>query len=212
MKRNSIISLLLATIWLVSGCQADSTPTTPTEEKAATPSATATIVSTPTEIPISTLSIEEILERLISGEVTFEEINTLDFEQQKVFSIALDAEMDKQRGDVQVTHTDESGKKLYLGEDGKFHPEKQTIDSTLPKVTDKEGYIHVFYKGEWIKIKGSQNIQFNDFENFPWPKTELTDPQILDEKDKHILTTPEWLFRNGSQKNNATYYYLEQRN
>src|SRR5690606_21841763 len=68
MKRHSFIYLLLATIWLVSGCQADSATVTPTEAKTIIPSATATIEPASTDIPISSLPIEEISEKILTGE------------------------------------------------------------------------------------------------------------------------------------------------
>lgn len=108
-----------------------------------------------------------------NGDVTAEEIDKMSFEKRKEFSIALNEYRNKLDGEHSVTYTDESGKILYLGPDGKFHPEPQTTETRKPIAFDDEGFIHVFDNDDWIKIAGSQNIQFDDFENFPWPKTEI---------------------------------------
>lgn len=132
-----------------------------------------------------------------NGDVTDEEIDKMSFDKRKKFSIALNEYRNELSGTHYVTRTDESGKKLYLGPDGKFHPEPRAVETRRAIVFDDEGFMHVFDNGEWIKIAGSQNIQFDDFENFPWPDTEIIDPQWVSERNKHLLglTNPEFSFK-----------------
>jgi hypothetical protein len=194
LKFHTLIPLILTLSLL--GCQPS--PPLPQGEgqgvrETPVPTAAPTLTPTPTEVPLEALPVEEIVKKYLAGEI--DDVNVLNFEQQKVFSIALNEKRNELDGSHTVTYVDKSGKKLYLGPDGKFHPEPQTVERRKPSVLDNEGYIHIFDEGEWKKIAGSQNIQYDDFENFPWPKTELTDPQILDENDQHPLTTPEWLYK-----------------
>lgn len=152
--------------------------------------------ATATEIPFTELPPEEQAAQYLAGKV--QDVSGLSFEQSKEFSIAYNELKEAQRESKSVIYTDKNGNKFYLGADGKFHTEKQIVDKYIPSVTDSKGYIHVYDGKTWIRIEGSQNIQFDNFDNFPWPKTELT--KVLDEKDKHPLTMPEWTFRNGKQK------------
>lgn len=173
------------------------TPPAPTASHTPIPTAAPTLTPTSTEVPLEALPVEELVQKYLAGEI--DDVSVLHFEQQKAFSIALNEKRNEQSGPHFVTYVDKSGAKLYLGPDGKFHPKPQTVERRKPSVLDNEGYIHVFDNGEWVKIAGSPNIQYDGFENFPWPKTELT--KVLDEKDKHPpLTMPEWLFKNASQK------------
>lgn len=66
MNRNPIMLLLLVSLIFISACQAESIPATSTEEKTVIPSITTT--PTPTEIPVSSLPIEEISEKILTGE------------------------------------------------------------------------------------------------------------------------------------------------
>lgn len=127
-----------------------------------------------------------------------------DFEQQKAFSLALNEKRNEQSGPNIVTRIDESGKKVYLGEDGMWHTEPQTIEKYTAKIIDGGGYTHIFHEGAWIKIENSQNIKFEeDIVNgdFKWPDTEIVDPQWVTEKNKHLLGLgiPEYSFKMESK-------------
>lgn len=150
-----------------------------------------------------------------NGDVADEEIDKMSFEKRKEFSIALNEYRNKLDGEHSVTYTDESGKILYLGPDGKFHSEPQTIETRIPSVFDDEGFLHVFYKGEWIKIEGSNNIQFdNDIKNgnFKWPSGDKVDPQWVSEQHKDLLdlTVPEYLYNTyGEDAVMVPIFFLE---
>lgn len=191
MKTKAIFAILILSL---TACTAPQTAA-PTSTPKAT--ATATVVpSTPTatatEIPFAALTLEEQVAQYLAGRI--QDASALNFEQRKTFSIAYNELKNEQRESKSVTHTDRNNNTTYLGSDGKFHPEKQTIDKYIPRVTDSEGYIHLFLNGVWIKIEDSQNIQYDNFENdFNWPDTEITDPAYLNEENKGLtgLTIPE---------------------
>jgi len=134
-----------------------------------------------------------------NGNVTAEEIDKMSFEQRKEFSIALNEYRNELNGPHSVIYTDESGNKLYLGPDGKFHSEPQTIETRKPSVFDNEGFLHVFDNGVWVKIEGSNEIKYDpDIKNgnFNWPTGDKIDPQWVPEQHKDFLdlTIPEYLY------------------
>jgi hypothetical protein len=147
-----------------------------------------------------------------------EVVNKLNFEQRKAFSLALNEKRDEKRGSNPIIFTDRSGAKFYVDPvtldflpvgDGTT-AEQQTIDNTKQSVIDDEGYIHVYHNGEWIRIEGSNKIQFNNFDNFPWPDTEIVDPKWVTDPNLLGLTIPEYGFKiNGDNINMAPIFFLD---
>lgn len=156
------------------------------------------IIPTPTK---TELTIEDLAQQYFDGAI--DNVDFLTFEQQKEFSIAYCDLKNTQRGENPVVWTDEAGKKFYIDPiTGDFLPmdngttaKEQTITMYLPRVVDAEGYTHIFYEGEWVKIEGSQNIQFDDFDTFNWPDTEIVDPQWVTNPDLLGLTIPEHTYK-----------------
>lgn len=188
---------------------------TSTPRATVTASITPTLTATATEIPFTTLMPEEQAAQYLAGKV--QDVSALNFEQRKAFSIALDEKKKEQRGENPVIYTDKTGAKFYIDPiSGKFLPvgngtnaEQQTIDANAPRAIDDEGYTHIFHNGTWIKIEGSQNIQFDNFENFNWPAGEKVDPQWVPDPNLHDLTTPEYLFvAYGAKVNMAPIFFL----
>lgn len=157
----------------------------------------------------------------------YEAINRLNFEGRKAFAIALDAEKDARRGENPIIYTGQVHKLDsesnyidpitgdYLPVDNGTTAKEQTIDNTKPIAFDDEGFAHVFYNGEWIKLEGSQNIQFDNFENFKWPNTEIVSPETLGENEKDLigLTVPEAIFKkkDGFKRSMAPIFFLEEK-
>jgi hypothetical protein len=183
---------------------------TPTAENTPPPTLTPTLIPTPTEVPLEALPVDEIVQKYLAGEI--DHVSSLNFEQRKAFSIALDKERDTQRGPSPIIFTDRNGDKFYVDPVTlDFKPvgdgttaEQQTIDNTLPRVVDDEGYTHVYHNGEWIKIEESNNIQFYNFDNFPWPAGKAVDPQYVPEEHRHLLglTVPEYAYKSEGEKIN----------
>jgi hypothetical protein len=204
-----IIPLILTLSLL--GCQtppADVTPPAPTASHTAIPTAAPTLTPTPTEVPLEALPVEEIVQKYLAGEI--DDVSVLNFEKQKDFSIALNEHRNEQRGPNPIIYTDRNGDKFYVDpvtldfapiNDGTT-AEQQTIEMYVPRVVDDEGYTHVFYNGEWVKIEGSQNIQFDNFENFNWPDTEIVDPQWVVNQNLLGLTIPEYGYRVSKGREN----------
>lgn len=141
----------------------------------------------------------------------------MNFEQQKTFSIALNEKKNEQRGANPVIYTDKDGVKFYIDPlTGKFNPindgttaEQQTIKMYLPRVVDNEGYTHIYYEEEWVKIEGSNKIQFGNFDNFPWPAGEKVDPKWVSDPSYHDLTSPEYFHRVlGDKVNMVPIFFL----
>jgi hypothetical protein len=213
-----IIPLILTLSLL--GCQtppADMTPPAPTASHTPIPTATPTLTPTPTEVPLETLPVEELVQKYLAGEIN--DVSGLSFEQQKDFSIALNEHRKEQRGANPIIYTDRNGDKFYVDPvtldfaplgDGAT-AEQQTIDNRKPKVTDSEGFAHVYDNGEWVKIAGSDKIQFNNFDNFPWPAGEVVDPKWVSEEHKHLLnlTVPEHIYKiYGEEVNMVPFFFL----
>ncbi len=193
------------------------TPPPPQEDPIVTAEAPTQPPSPTVEVVV--LSEAEIIQKLVDeamegGSV---DVSSLSFEQRKTFSIALDKEKDARRGSNPIIFTDRNGDKFYIDpvtldfkpvSDG-TSAEQRTIDNTLPRVVDNEGYTHVFYKGSWIRIEGSQNIMFGNFDNFPWPAGEKVDPQWVTDPNLQGLTNPEYLHKAyGKQVNMVPTFFL----
>lgn len=204
-----IIPLILTLCLL--GCQTpsgDIPSAAPTAENTLAPTLTPTLPPTLTEVPLEALPVEEIVRKYLAGEI--DDVSGLSFELQKAFSIALNEKKNEQRGINPViysgtVHKIESDRNYidpitgdYLPVDNGTTAEQQTIKMYIPRVVDDEGYTSVFYDGEWIKIEGSQNIQYGNFDNFNWPDTAIINPEdpLLDIDDSVAgLTIPEAHFK-----------------
>lgn len=184
MNRNLVMLLLLVSLIFISACQAESITVTPTEENTAIPSATATIAPTPTEIPISALTIEEISERFLSGEEI--DISFMTDEQKRELSTYIVDQLNKARGTNPIIYNNEAYVDPSTGsiisiEDGAT-PEQQTEKMYTPSFTDQEGYRWVMDdSGEWIKIPNSRGIKWKITDNLDeantlvtWPNGELS--------------------------------------
>jgi hypothetical protein len=202
-----IIPLILTLSLL--GCQtlpADITPPAPTASQTPVPTAAPTLTPTPTEVPLEALPMEVIVQKYLAGEI--DDVSVLNFEQQKTFSIALNEKKNEQRGANPVIYTDKDGVKFYIDPiTGKFNPindgataEQQTIKIYFPRVVDNEGYTHIYYEEEWVKIEGSNKIQFDNFESFPWPVGKAIDPKWVNNPDFLGLTIPEYSYKAGKGK------------
>jgi hypothetical protein len=213
--------LILFLAFVLTACLSPSEDAAPqTIEPISTLEATVTATippaptATATEILFAALSPEEQAALYLAGKV--QDVGELNFDQQKAFSIALDEKRDEQRGPNPIIFTDKNGVKFlidpitldFIPYDKKVAAEEQTIDNTLPRVIDAEGFTHVYYNGEWIRIEGSGKI-YDDFDNFPWPAGEKVDPKWVSDPSYHDLTSPEYFYRVlGDKINMVPIFFL----
>lgn len=233
-KDMKLFQFLLIISFLITACSPQVTVTSEVIATAQTEIVIPTLIATPTlnldqalqsledrivageQIDLSRLTIEQqtrlmdgLADQYLAGNLR--EVSGFTFEQRKAFALVIDEKKDAQRGDNPIIYTDRNGDKCYIGQDFKCHPvddgttpEQQTIDNTLPRAVDDEGYTHVFYNDEWHKIEGSDKIQFDNFYTFPWPAGEPVDPRYVPEEYSHLLglTVPEYAYKSEGEKVN----------
>ncbi|MBL1171304.1 MAG: hypothetical protein HND45_02550 [Chloroflexi bacterium] len=204
MKKSIYLFILLALLLPACGlapATATSVPATSTPEATTTatlPPATPTATVTPTEVPISSLPVDEIVQKFMDGDV--DDLSSLSMEQQMRFSQAYAEKLNQQRGARPVIYNNES----YIDPiTGKFldikngtSKQEQTIQMYLPAYENDQGYLMVQAPdGQWIQIKGSKDVRYevtNDpFDpNIKWPDAEKIDPQWVTEENKQFLGLP----------------------
>ncbi|MCZ2126334.1 MAG: hypothetical protein LC099_00995 [Anaerolineales bacterium] len=121
----------------------------------------------------------ELVQKFLAGEIG--DISFLPFKQRKEFSTALVAERRAWRGDIVITYNGEAyihpeTFKMMSVNDGSSAKERAMIID-YPAVRDDEGYLHIFYGDEWVKIPNSKDVKFavTDDPHDPdinWPTTE----------------------------------------
>lgn len=216
MKKSIYLFILLALLLPACGlapATATSVPATSTPEATTTatlPPATPTATVTPTEVPISSLPVDEIVQKFMDGDV--DDLSSLSMEQQMRFSQAYAEKLNQQRGARPVIYNNES----YIDPiTGKFldikngtSKQEQTIQMYLPAYENDQGYLMVQAPdGQWIQIKGSKDVRYevtNDpFDpNIKWPDTEKVDSTVIEEnKDLIGLTIPQYIL---GRKNHPT--------
>lgn len=208
MKKSIYLFILLALLLPACGlapATATSVPATSTPEATTTatlPPATPTATVTPTEVPISSLPVDEIVQKFMDGDV--DDLSSLSMEQQMRFSQAYAEKLNQQRGARPVIYNNES----YIDPiTGKFldikngtSKQEQTIQMYLPAYENDQGYLMVQAPdGQWIQIKGSKDVRYevtNDpFDpNIMWPDAEKVDPQWVPSANKDLigLTIPQY--------------------
>jgi hypothetical protein len=208
MIKHSIIAPLFLFLALTTSCQPTvgiPIPTTTPEATATAtlPPATPTATVTPTEVPISSLPVDELVQKFIAGDV--DDISSLSMEQQMRFSQVYAEALNQKRGDNPVIYKNQS----YIDPiTGKFSDinngtskQEQTIQMYLPAYENAEGYLMVQTQdGQWVQIEGSRNARYevtNDpFDpNIKWPDAEIVDPQWVPEANKDLigLTIPQYI-------------------
>ena len=165
------------------------------------PPATPTATVTPTEVPISSLPVEELVQKFMAGDV--DDISSLSMEQRMRFSQAYVEVLNQKRGANPVVYKNQSyidpitGKFLDINNGTSM--QEQTIQMYLPAYENAEGYLMVQTpEGAWIQINGSKNVRYeitNDpFDpNIKWPDTEKVQAEWMAEQDKELagLTIPQ---------------------
>jgi hypothetical protein len=207
MIKHSIIAPLFLFLALATGCQpaVDIPIPTTTPEATATPTlppATPTATVTSTEVPISSLPVEELVQKFMAGDV--EDISSLSVEQQMRFTQAYAEVLNQKRGANPVVYKNQSyidpitGK--FLDINNGTSKQEQTIQMYLPAYENAEGYLMVQTPdGQWIQIKGSKDVRYdvtNDpFDpNIKWPDAEIVDPQWVPSANRDLigLTIPQY--------------------
>jgi hypothetical protein len=204
MKHLTYLLVLLAIF--VTACTPtavqQTTEVSPTEvlptPTATLPPATPTATVTPTEVPISSLPVDELVQKFMAGDV--EDISSLSMEQRMRFSQAYVEALNQKRGANPVVYKNQSyvdpltGKFLDVN-DGKSKQE-QTIQMYLPAYENAEGYLMVqTSEGEWIQINGSKNIRY-EITNDPfdpdinWPDTEKVQGDWIADANKDLAGLP----------------------
>ncbi|MBL1171305.1 MAG: hypothetical protein HND45_02555 [Chloroflexi bacterium] len=206
MIKHSVIAPFLLFLSITAGCQPAveipiSTSTPEATTTAALPPATPTATVTPTEVPISSLPVDEIVQKFMDGDV--DNLSSLSMEQKMLFSQAYAEKLNQKRGARPVIYNNESyidpitGK--FLDVKNGTSKQEQTIQMYLPAYENDQGYLMVQTPdGQWIQIKGSKDVKYevtNDpFDpNIKWPDTEKVQAEWLAEPDKVLagLTIPQ---------------------
>lgn len=205
-KKQSIIILFIQLAVFASACQPTPEAAAVTETPQATvtlPPATPTITFTPTEVPIESLSAEQLAEKFLAGDI--EDISSLEAEQCIAFSKALAAQKNKPRDTRRATYKNEAyldPETLTMRQlaDGRTIQE-QTIEMFLAACNDDEGVLTVILpNGEAVKINGSQGVDWNMLVTDPHdPRIDWPAPSKNQE-----LSKPQWWLARSETEGDTT--------
>ena len=189
MKRYVVTTLLFVSLVLGAGCQtvvnASNSATSTPQSTATIPSATITVTATPTEVPIASLTAEQLAERYLNG--TLENVASLSQEQLVAFSKSMTQRLEERRENNVVSYT-YKGENYFinpntlLGELVPANPDqeflrKNTIEMYLPVGKDGSGNIQLEINGSMVTIPNTADIDWRMVISDPhdprinWPNT-----------------------------------------
>lgn len=168
-------------------------------------------------VPLPAIDVmANIAQGYLDGTISKEQALNLSFEEQKDFAILYCDKKNEKRGANPIIFTDRNGDKFYVDpvtldfapiNDGST-AEQQTIKSCIPKATDKDGFSWVKDHEEWVRIEGSDKIQFN-FDEFAWPVGEKVNPKGVTDSNLLDLTIPEYMYKKyGEDANMVPIFFL----
>lgn len=193
MIKHSVIALFLLFLSITSGCQpAIEIPTfTPTPEATATAAIqppTPTVTITPTDVPISSLPVDILVQKFMDGNV--DDLSSLSVEQKMLFSQAY---AEKLNQDVNAAVYNQryyiNPKTFNMSElnDGSSKQER-TIQINLPAYKDDGGYLVIKnLDGKWVRIENSLEVDWSMIVDDP------NDSRINWPTSSKGLSKPQWL-------------------
>ncbi len=137
-------SIFLLLTFLLSACSPQVTVTSEVTVTLSSPTQIPTLIPTPTEIPLESLSIEELAKKYLAGEI--DDINFLTREQRTVFSSALTEQINERAKEIS-----------YKNGEAFLHPE------TLQMVTGSENPEDLIFKPAYaLKENADGTFSYTD--------------------------------------------------